>query len=88
MATEIRKVVRAGYEGFYNDSLNKLSNLDNDIEAKVEEYRVKVLEEVKDDKARLERIIDLCQEEREFEVEEPIDENTENPENSEEFVGE
>lgn len=94
MATEIRKVVKAGYETFYEDAEKRLANLDNEIEAKVAEYRVKVLEEVRDDKARLENILEMCQEEKEFEVEEPvveeiIDEVIENPEQPvEEVVGE
>lgn len=92
MATEIRKVVKEGYEGFYADAEAKLANLDNEIEAKVAEYRAKLAEDLKDDKVRLENILEMCQEEREFEVPEVVEEvapaveETEVP--SEEVVGE
>ena len=68
MTTEIRKVVKAGYEGFYEDAKTKLANLDGEIEAKVAEYREKLAEDLKDDKVRLENILEMCQEEKEFEV--------------------
>ena len=74
MATEIRKVVKEGYEGFYNDAQNRLANLDAEIEVKVAEYRAKVAEEVKDDKVRLENILEMCQEEKEFEVPDVVEE--------------
>lgn len=92
MATEIRKVVKAGYENFYNDAQNRLANLDAEIEAKVAEYRAKVIEEIKDDKARLDSILEMCQEEKEFEVpdvvEEVVEPTAEVTENVEEVVGE
>jgi len=97
MATEIRKVIKEGYEGFYNDAQNKLANLDADIEAKVAEYRAKLAEDLNDDKVRLENILEMCQEEKEFEVpdvveevvdEEPISEHVPAAEVLEEVVGE
>lgn len=74
MATEIRKVIKEGYEGFYNDAQNKLANLDADIEAKVAEYRAKLAEDLNDDKVRLENILEMCQEEKEFEVPDVVEE--------------
>lgn len=97
MATEIRKVVKEGYEGFFADAQNKLANLDAGIEAKVAEYRAKVVEEINDDKVRLENILEMCQEEKEFEVpdvveevvaEEPISEGGVETEVLEEVAGE
>lgn len=74
MATEIRKVVKEGYEGFYADATAKLERLEEEVRAKVEEL-------IKDDKARLESIIEMCQEEKEFEVAE-VETAVENPEES------
>lgn len=50
MATEIRKVVSAGYEELYDRAINELSTIDNDVETKVAEYREKILAEIADKK--------------------------------------
>ena len=83
MAIEIRKVVKEGYEGFYADAQSKLANLDNEVEAKVAEYRAQIAEKFKDDKVRLENILEMCQEEKEVEVEEVVEEETETTEETE-----
>ena len=68
MAIEKKVVVRSGYESFYEDAQNRLSNLNAKINERVEEFRAKVVEEVKGDKERLENIVAMCTEEVEVEV--------------------
>lgn len=75
---ETKKVVKADYQAFYDEAVAKLNGLEETARAKVEEM-------IKDDKARLENIIEMCMEEIQVPVEEP--ETTEEPQN-EEVVGE
>ena len=82
MATEIRKVVKEGWEDIYAIAKTKLENIDADIETKVAEYREKLVAESIDDRARFQRVIDEdCTKEIEVEVpemEENVVETTEN----------
>ena len=81
MATEMRKVVKAGYEQFHAEATDKLANLDAIVEEKVNAYRETVIAEMNDDRIRLQNIVDMCTEEREievYEVEENVVETTEN----------
>lgn len=84
MATEIRKVVKEGYEQFHAEATEKLANLDAVVEEKVNAYRETVIAEMNDDRIRLQNIVDMCTEEKEFEV--PEEETVE--EATEEFIGE
>lgn len=88
MATEIRKVVKEGWEDIYTIAKTKLENIDADIETKVAEYREKLVAESIDDRARFQRVIDEdCTKEIEVEVPDVVEE--ENSEMTEEqFIGE
>lgn len=88
MATEIRKVVKEGWEDIYAIAKTKLENIDADIETKVAEYREKLVAESIDDRARFQRVIDEdCTKEIEVEVPDVVEE--ENAEMTEEqFIGE
>ena len=68
MATEIRKVVKVGYEQFHAEATDKLANLDAVVEEKVAAYRETVIAEMNDDRVRLQNIVDMCTEEKEVEV--------------------
>ena len=68
MATEIRKVVKEGYEQFHAEATEKLANLDAVVEEKVNAYRETVIAEMNDDRIRLQNIVDMCTEEKEVEV--------------------
>lgn len=72
---ETKKVVKSDYQQFYDEAVAKLNNIEEIARAKVEEM-------IKDDKARLENIIEMCMEE----VQVPVPETTE--ETSEEIIGE
>lgn len=82
MHTEIQKVVKEGYQVFYDKAMEELTKVEETAKAKVEEM-------VKDDKDRLQKIIDMCMEEKEVEVEDVVDEvvETETTEQTE-IVGE
>ena len=67
MHTEIQKVVKDGYQVFYDKAVEDLAKVEEIAKAKVEEM-------VKDDKERLQKIIDMCMEEKEVEVEDVVDE--------------
>ena len=85
MATEIRKVVKEGYEQFHAEATGKLDNLDTIVEEKVNAYRETVIAEMNDDRIRLQNIIDMCTEEKEVEVPDEESEGTEEVAND--FVG-
>ena len=78
MHTEIQKVVKDGYQVFYDKAVEDLAKVEEIAKAKVEEM-------VKDDKERLQKIIDMCMEEKEVEVEDVVEqaenETTEQTEN-------
>lgn len=82
MHTEIQKVVKEGYQVFYDKAMEELTKVEETAKAKVEEM-------VKDDKERLQKIIDMCMEEKEVEVEDVVEEvvETETTEQTE-IVGE
>ena len=82
MHTEIQKVVKEGYQMFYDKAMEELTKVEETAKAKVEEM-------VKDDKERLQKIIDMCMEEKEVEVKDVVDElvETETTEQTE-IVGE
>lgn len=82
MHTEIQKVVKEGYQVFYDKAMEELTKVEETAKAKVEEM-------VKDDKERLQKIIDMCMEEKEVEVKDVVDEvvETETTEQTE-IVGE
>lgn len=82
MHTEIQKVVKEGYQVFYDKAMEELTKVEETAKAKVEEM-------VKDDKERLQKIIDMCMEEKEVEVKDEVDEvvETETTEQTE-IVGE
>lgn len=87
MATEIRKVVKEGWEDIYAIAKSKLENIDADIETKVAEYREKLVAESIDDRARFQRVIDEdCTKEIEVEVPDVVEEATEGTE--EQIIGE
>ena len=67
MHTEIQKVIKEGYQVFYDKAVEELEKVEETAKAKVEEM-------VKDDKDRLQKIIDMCMEEKEVEVEDVVDE--------------
>lgn len=75
---ETKKVVRVGYEQFYNEAVAKLENVEETARQKVEEM-------IREDKETLEKIIDLCTEEIQVPVQEP---ETTEEETNEEQVGE
>lgn len=78
MHTEIQKVVKDGYQVFYDKAVEDLAKVEEIAKAKVEEM-------IKDDKDRLQKIIDMCMEEKEVEVEDVVEqaenETTEQTEN-------
>lgn len=82
MHTEIQKVVKEGYQVFYDKAMEELTKVEETAKAKVEEM-------VKDDKERLQKIIDMCMEEKEVKVEDVVEEvvETETTEQTE-IVGE
>ena len=82
MHTEIQKVIKEGYQVFYDKAMEELTKVEETAKAKVEEM-------VKDDKERLQKIIDMCMEEKEVEVEDVVEEvvETETTEQTE-IVGE
>lgn len=82
MHTEIQKVVKDGYQVYYNKAVEDLAKVEEIAKAKVEEM-------IKDDKERLQKIIDMCMEEKEVEVKDVVDEvvETETTEQTE-IVGE
>lgn len=82
MHTEIQKVVKEDYQVYYDRAIADLEKVEETAKAKVEEM-------VKDDKERLQKIIDMCMEEKEVEVEDVVDEvvETETTEQTE-IVGE
>ena len=82
MHTEIQKVVKESYQVFYDKAMEELTKVEETAKAKVEEM-------VKDDKERLQKIIDMCMEEKEVEVEDMVEEvvETETTEQTE-IVGE
>lgn len=67
MHTEIQKVVKESYQVFYDKAMEELTKVEETAKAKVEEM-------VKDDKERLQKIIDMCMEEKEVKVEDVVDE--------------
>ena len=82
MHTEIQKVVKEDYQVYYDRAIADLENVEETAKAKVEEM-------VKDDKERLQKIIDMCMEEKEVEVKDEVEEvvETETTEQTE-IVGE
>lgn len=78
MHTEIQKVVKDGYQVFYDKAVEDLAKVEEIAKAKVEEM-------IKDDKDRLQKIIDMCMEEKEVEAEDVVEqaenETTEQTEN-------
>ena len=86
MATEIRKVVKVGYEQFHTEATDKLANLDAVVEEKVAAYRETVIAEMNDDRERLQHIVDMCTEEKEFEIPDEVEETE--VEETEDSVGE
>ena len=78
MHTEIQKVVKDGYQVFYDKAVEDLAKVEEIAKAKVEEM-------IKDDKDRLQKIIDMCMEEKEVKVEDVVEqaenETTEQTEN-------
>ena len=86
MATEIRKVVKVGYEQFHAEATDKLANLDAVVEEKVAAYRETVIAEMNDDRERLQHIVDMCTEEKEFEIPDEVEETE--MEETEDSVGE
>lgn len=82
MHTEIQKVVKEDYQVYYDKAMEDLTKVEETAKAKVEEM-------VKDDKERLQKIIDMCMEEKEVEVEDVVEEvvETETTEQTE-IVGE
>lgn len=85
MAIEIRRVVKVGFEQFHDEATSKLANLDAVVEEKVATYRETVIAEMNDDRLRLQNIVEMCTEEKEFEVPE-VEETT--MEQTEEYMGE
>lgn len=88
MATELRNVVKAGYEQFHAEATEKLNNIDADIEVKVNAYRETVIAEMSDDRVRLQNIIDMCTEVKEFEVPDVVEEPETETEHTEEYTEE
>lgn len=81
MAIEIKKVVKEDYKQFYDDAVEKMAKVEEFAKAKVEEL-------IKDDKERLQKIIDVCTEEIEVEVPDEVQDETAEGETTEEFMGE
>lgn len=83
MAIVKQTIVNENWKDIYELATARLENLDADMEAKVEEYRNKLLEEVGNDRNTLQEIIGKCTDEIEVEVpdeipaEEEIGEQTE-----------
>ena len=83
MAIVKQTIVKEIWKDIYEIATARLENLDTDMEAKVEEYRNKLLEEVSNDRNTLQEIIGKCTDEIEVEVpdeipaEEEISEQTE-----------
>lgn len=74
MATELKKVVKAGWEDIHKILTDKLENLETDIETKINEYREQLLNESIDTKTRLENMIEDCTEVVEVEIPETTEE--------------
>ena len=81
MAIEIKKVVKEDYKQFYDDAVEKMAKVEEFAKAKVEEL-------IKDDKERLQKIIDVCTEEIEVEVPDEVQDETAEGETTEEVMGE
>ena len=81
MAIETRKVVKEGYKQFYDDAVEKMAKVEEFAKAKVEEL-------IKDDKERLQKIIDVCTEEIEVEVPDEVQDEPAEGETTEEVMGE
>lgn len=81
MAIEIRKVVKEDYKQFYDDAVEKMGKVEEFAKAKVEEL-------IKDDKERLQKIIDVCTEEIEVEVPDEVQDEPAEGETTEEVMGE
>lgn len=79
MAIVKQTIVKENWKDIYELATARLENLDADMEAKVAEYRNKLLEEINDDRNTLQVIIGKCTDEIEVEVpdEIPADENCE-----------
>ena len=60
VTTEIKPVVKAGWEEIHKILTDKLTNLKTDIETKVNEYREQLLAESNDTGLRLTRMIEDC----------------------------
>lgn len=65
-------VVKENWKDIYEIATARLENLNAEIEAKVEEYRNKLLEEIGNDKIELQDIIGKCTQEIEVEVPDEI----------------
>jgi F0F1-type ATP synthase membrane subunit b/b' len=70
MAIEKRIVVKEGYEGFHAEAISKLASVEETARAKVEEL-------IRDDKERLQNIINVSTEEIEVEVPDVVEETAE-----------
>ena len=79
MAIVKQTIVKENGKDIYELATARLETQDADMEAKVEEYRNKLLEEVSNDRNTLQEIIGKCTDEIEVEVpdEIPADENCE-----------
>lgn len=88
MAIEIRKVPKDGCEDFFFQAQEKIEHLDSELEAKVNEYRDQLVAEFADKKARLNNILELVSEDKEFEVPDPVAVAEEVPAENAENVGE
>lgn len=84
MATELKKVVKAGWEDIHNILTDKLQNLEADIETKVNEYREQLLTESNDTKTRLGNMIAECIDFVEVEIVETTEETAETETETEE----
>lgn len=74
--TEIKPVVKAGWEEIHKMLTEKLTNLTTDIETKVNEYREQLLNESKDTATRLEKMINECIDYVEVPVTDAVSEET------------
>lgn len=74
--TEIKPVVKAGWEEIHEMLTEKLTNLTTDIETKVNEYREQLLNESKDTATRLEKMINECIDYVEVPVTDAVSEET------------
>ena len=88
--TELKPVVKAGWEEIHKMLDDKLTNLAADIETKVNEYREQLLNESNDTKTRLENMIEDCTEVVEVEIPEITEEEPVETEETEEnnYIGE